>query len=179
MAKRNGGKDRLIHIARIAPPPTPPPPTPQPTPAPRSSIHPPPVVPVNGNGRHVTTNVVAPIRQQTAPPRPSPTPLATTMPTLGPCGGHENAPAAVASTPDVGDIPPQARASKASGIAQIHVLLDAQARITDTSIAQSSGNSGLDAVAVQLARDATYSPKYVACKAVPGDVVFSVHFSAL
>src|SRR5579884_2194534 len=161
---------RITHIARIVPH-TPPPPTPAPTPVAtpvvRSSIAPP-VVTKRGKGPSVVKTV--PVAPRTAPPStatPAPTPAATFTPS-GPCGGHANADPTVAATPPVADIAPDARASKANGTAAIHVSLDADGRVLDAVVARSSGNAGLDATAVQMARGATYTPKYVDCKAVAG-----------
>jgi TonB family protein len=103
--------------------------------------------------------------------------MATFTP-AGPCGGHANADPAVAATPDVADITPQARASRVNGTAAIHVSLDAQGRVVDAVVAQSSGNAGLDVTAVQMARNATYTPRYVDCKAVAGEYTFTVRFFA-
>jgi TonB family protein len=167
-------KVRIIKIARM---PTPPPPTPTPKAVPRPSAEPP-VLSKSAKGTR-PARVLPNVAQTSTPqPRRSATPPPTALPTpaLGPCGGHENAEPAVAATPGVPEISPQARASKANGVAQIRVVLDPGARVTDASVAQSSGNAGLDAVAMQMARDATYTPKYVKCKAVAGTTTFSVRF---
>ncbi len=172
----------IMHIARIAPR-TPPPvvtpaPTPVATPATRASIVPPALAKQGANGPALAKTI--PVIARTAPPlaataAPEPTILAT--PT-GPCGGHANADPTVASTPDVAAIAPQARASKVSGTAAVRVELDAQAHVTQAAVTQSSGNAGLDAVAVQMASGATYTPKYADCKAVTGQYTFTVKFVA-
>lgn len=173
---------RIIKLSKITPPP-PTPPTPQPTPAAKSSIQPPAITPQRNGKPALAHTVVAPVRALTPAPKPlltpTPSPKPSATPALGPCGGHKDADPAVQTTPDVGDIPPEARASKVSGTAQIKVTLDADGHVTATAVAQSSGNSGLDDVAARLARDATYSPKYVNCRAVAGTFVFSVHFGAI
>lgn len=173
---------RIIRLSRITPPP-PPPPTPQPTPAAKSSVQPPAITPKTSGTPAAQRSVVAPLRALTPAPKPlhtqTPSPKPSAAPALGPCGGHKDAEPAVQSTPDVGDIPPEARTSKVTGTAQIKVTLDADGRVIATAVAQSSGNTGLDGVAAQLAREATYSPKYINCRAVAGTFVFSVHFGAI
>ncbi|HET7813570.1 MAG TPA: energy transducer TonB [Candidatus Baltobacteraceae bacterium] len=173
---------RMIKVSRITPPP-PPPPTPQPTPAAKSSVQPPTLTPKTTGKPAALHNVVAPVRALTPAPKPlltpTPSPRPSVTPALGPCGGHKDVDPAVQTTPDPADIPPEARASKVTGTAQIKVTLDAQGHVTATAVAQSSGNTGLDGVAAQLAREATYSPKYVNCRAVAGEFLFSVHFSAI
>lgn len=169
---------RITRIARIVP--TQPPPTPAPTPAATPLVHAsiaPPAISKHTKGPAPARTIAVPPR--TAAPRATiaPTPVATSTPT-GPCAGHANADATVAATPDVTDISPEARASKVSGTAAVHVSLDAQGRVVDAAVAQSSGNAGLDAAAMQMARAATYTPKYVACKAVAGDYTFTVKFVA-
>lgn len=171
----------LTRIARIAPH-TPPPPAPAPTPAAlKTAVHPP-VLSNKGPGPAVAPHpAIATGAPVTTAPHPTPVPSAIPTPaaSAGPCGGHKDADPAVQSTPDVNDIPPEARASKASGIAQIKVSLDPTGRVTATALAQSSGNAGLDAVADRLARGATYTPKYANCKPVAGEFVFTVKFSPL
>jgi TonB family protein len=65
-----------------------------------------------------------------------------------------------------------------NGTAAIHVSLDPEGRVLDAVVAQSSGNAGLDAAAMQMARAASYTPKYVDCKAVAGEYTFTVRFFA-
>jgi TonB family protein len=173
-----------VHIMRVAriPPRTPPPPTPAPTPAATPLVHasiaPPPLKPHAGKGpARVSTVIPVPVRTPAPRVTVAPTPVATATPS-GPCGGHANSDAAVASTPDPVDLTPQARASKVSGTAAIHVLLDPAGHVTDASVAQSSGNSGLDTAALEMARGATYTPKYVDCRPVAGDYTFTVKFVA-
>lgn len=89
-----------------------------------------------------------------------------------------NAAAAVASTPAPPEIPANVRAAGTTGTAAVDVKLDAAARVTAATLVASSGNSGLDELALQMARSAAYTPQYVACKAVAGDVVFTVRFVA-
>jgi TonB family protein len=168
---------RVMQISRI-PPHTPPPtpvPTPVTTPAVHASIAPPKVAVHVGKGpplRTVSTGKPhAPVPVRT----PTPAPAATAT-SAGPCVSV-NADPVVQATPDVPDIPAAARESKADGVTAIQVALDSQGRVTDASVAQSSGNAGLDAVAMQMARDATYSPKYQDCKAVASTYTFRVKFA--
>ena len=171
-------KIQLTTIAKVVPH-TPPPPTP----AAKSSIAPPVITSKNAGPKTAPRNVMAPVRPLTPAPVPSLTPTPghspTIAPSTGPCGGHKNAEAGVEATPEPADIPPEARAAKITGTAQIKVSLDAQGHVSGTAIAQSSGDAGLDAVADKLARAASYTPKYVDCKGVAGEFVFSVHFTAL
>jgi TonB family protein len=177
-------KVRILRIARRTPPP---PPTPAPTPVPapaatpmvHASIAPPPVTPRGNKGVPHVQTVPVPAHTPTvrATATAAPTPMATAT-AAAPCGGHASAEPTVASTPDVADITPEARASKISGIAAIHVVLDPQGHVTDASVAQSSGNAGLDATAMQMARSATYTPHYVDCKPVAGAYTFTVKFVA-
>lgn len=176
-------KVHIMHLARI-PPHTPPPPTPAPTPAATPLVHasiaPPPVKPRPGKApAHVST--VIPVPLHTPAPRAtvasSPTPAVSATPT-GPCGGHSNSDPTVTATPDTPDITPQARSSKVSGTSAIRVVLDPTGRVTGAAIAQSSGNVGLDNVALEMARGASYTPKYVDCRAVAGDYTFTVKFVA-
>ncbi|HEV3152202.1 MAG TPA: TonB family protein [Candidatus Baltobacteraceae bacterium] len=167
-----------LRVARIihTPPPTPVP-TPVRTPAVRSSIAPP-VIHTHSVSGPPVPHVAA------SGPVATPVPVVTAAPTPAPVSTHpgacvsENANPAVESTPDVPDIPPAVRAGKTSGTAAIHVDLDPGGHVVNAGIAQSSGNAGLDAVAMEMARDATYSPKYDGCKPVAGVYTFTVRFAA-
>ncbi len=108
---------------------------------------------------------------------PTPRPIATaTISTTG-CV-RPNASPGVSATPDVSDIAPAARASRVSGIATIDVSLDPSGAVTDAKVARSSGNDGLDANAMTMARNASYTPQYVRCKGVAGTYTFTVRFVA-
>jgi TonB family protein len=65
-----------------------------------------------------------------------------------------------------------------SGTAAIQVQIDPQGGVTNATVAQSSGNTGLDAVAMQMARNATYSPALANCKPVASTYTFRVKFVA-
>lgn len=172
-------KVRVITVARVTP--APPPPTPVPTPAStpsaRASVVPPPVKSRVSKALPAAPKAVASAPTRTAPPRasPAPTPLATPGTTA--CVRSSSDPA-VAATPDAAQIPPEVRAAKVSGTAAIEVSLDPKGRVLDARVAQSTGNAGLDTVAAQMARGATYTPKYVNCKAVAGTYTFTVKFVA-
>ena len=86
--------------------------------------------------------------------------------------------AAVIATPGPPVIPPETRADDTSGIATVRVALDATGQVLDASVAQSTGNSSLDLVAVGMARNARYSAPLHDCKAVAGSYSFSVKFVA-
>jgi TonB family protein len=175
-------KVRIITVARRTPPPPPtPPPAPVPTPAAtprvRASIAPPRTVSHTPKGAVPPPKSIGPgVSARTPLPlTPAPTPLATSSPSS--CV-HNTSDPSVSATPGVGEIPADVRAAKISGLAAIRVALDAQGRVIDASVAQSTGNSGLDSVAMQMARTATYTPRYVDCKAVAGNYVFKVDFRA-
>jgi TonB family protein len=110
--------------------------------------------------------VVAPV------PTPKPAPTAT-----GACP-QPNSGAAVVATPPPPDIALATRASGTSGVATISVQLDQSGQVTGAGVTQSTGNSSLDLVAVQMARDARYSPALHDCKPIPATYAFSVKFVA-
>lgn len=164
-----------IRVARIQTPPPTPPPTPAPTPIVHASIAPPVVRThtLSGPGLHVAHGTPA-------TPAPASTPVPTPVPEATravSCVSTTTGPA-IESTPTMPPIPPDARASKKSGTAAIAVQLDPQGRVTGTSVAQTSGDSGLDAVAAQMATNATYVPKVENCKAVASTYTFTVQFVA-
>lgn len=174
-------KVHVITVARI-PPHTPPPPTPAPTPLAtprvRASIAPPRTTAVKKNapGAQKAAGPTVPLQTPGAStPAPTPTPVATASASSCINATHEPA---VASTPDVAEIPPDVRAAKISGTAAIAVSLDAQGRVVDAKVAQSTGNTGLDSVATEMARAATYTPKTISCKAVASTYTFTVKFAA-
>jgi protein TonB len=174
-------KVHIITVARI-PPHTPPPPTPAPvatvTPLVRASVAPPHTTPVKNAAPGVPKAAGPAVPLQTpgaSTPAPTATPVATASPSA--CVNTTRDPA-VSSTPGVAEIPPEVRAAKISGTAAIAVSLDAQGRVLDAKVAQSTGNTGLDAVATEMARNATYTPKTISCKAVASTYTFTVKFSA-
>ena len=111
---------------------------------------------------------------------PLPRPAVSTAPqverTAEPACPNPDVAAAVTASAPQPELAPAVRAEAVSGIAIVNVSLDARGRVTDTRLAQSSGSSELDIVAVQMARSAGYSPKYASCKAVAGEFAFSVKF---
>jgi TonB family protein len=60
----------------------------------------------------------------------------------------------------------------------VTVALDASGAVTGASVAQSTGSSSLDLVAVGMARDARYSAPLHDCKPIAGNATFSVKFVA-
>jgi TonB family protein len=169
---------RQINIARI-PPHTPPPtplPTPRVTPAAKPKVIPPALHTRSSKGPPVAHVIAVASAAPTSPPQtPAPTPLATSAAVA--CLTHDISPA-VTSTAQPVDIPPQARASKASGTAEIHVEIDQDGHVTNTTVAQSSGDAGLDGVAMQMAKDATYTPALIKCKPVASVYTYTVEFKA-
>ncbi len=173
-------KVRRMTIARIVPR-TPPPPTPAPTSrasaAPKVKVAPPKTSSHTVKGPSLA-RVPSPGSGTAAPSHATPVPTAPpSAPQAQPCLDHDIAPAVSESAAPV-DIPPDVRASKASGTAQIDVQIDADGHVVRTTIAQSSGNAGLDAVALEMARGATYTPALVKCKAVVAAYRYSVKFVA-
>lgn len=106
-------------------------------------------------------------------------PVPTAAPSVAKAGCTDpNAPAAILATPAPPDIPLEVRAQATTGDAVVSVQLDLQGQVLNTSVAQSTGNSSLDLVAVAMARDARYAPALRACKPVAAVAVFSVKFVA-
>ncbi len=151
--------------------PTPPPP-PKPTAAPRTQSSAPPARPGPGPA-------VKPGSGHNATPRPV-VATATPQPVAKAIAGcaQPNIPATVAATPPPPDIAPEARASGTSGTALVSVALDADGQVTTASVAQSTGNSSLDLVAVSMARGARYTPALRDCKPITSAYTFSVKFVA-
>jgi TonB family protein len=153
---------------------TPPPPPPKRTPAPRTVASAPPRKPTGLAGPAGTAYGTPPAATP-APASPTPAPATTTA--AGGCT-QPNAPAAIAASPPPPEIAPEARAEATSGVALVRVQLDPTGQVTGTGVAQSSGNSSLDLVAVGMARDARYTPALHDCKPIAGDFTFSVKFVA-
>jgi TonB family protein len=173
----------IAHIVPHTPPPATPPPTPVPTPRATPAVKAP-IVPPKATQHAVkrppVSHVIAPsVAPSAAAPAASasPAPTPTPAPTALACAQHDITPGIAATAAPV-DIPPEARASKTSGTAAIQVHIDTQGHVTDASVAQSSGNAALDAVAMQMARGTTYTPALVKCKPVAAAYTFTVKFMA-
>lgn len=108
---------------------------------------------------------------------PTPRPVATATVSTAGCV-RPNASPGVSATPDVAEIAAAARASRVSGIAAIDVSLDPSGNVTDAKVARSTGNDGLDASAMAMARNASYTPQYVRCKGIAATYTFTVRFVA-
>jgi TonB family protein len=67
-----------------------------------------------------------------------------------------------------------AKPGKATAI--VRVIVAANGTVSGTTLTASTGNPNLDATALQAARQSTYSPKVVDCRAVAGDYIFKVTF---
>jgi TonB family protein len=149
-----------------------PPPRRMPTPAPRNLTPPRP----RATGAAVARSEGGgPSRATPAPPPPAP----TVVPSPAGAGcAQPNAVAAVIATPGPPDIPAAARADRTNGVALVTVALDSQGDVTGASVAQSTGNSSLDLVAVGMARGARYSAPLHDCKPIAGNATFSVKFVA-
>ena len=65
-----------------------------------------------------------------------------------------------------------------SGITAINVTLDQHGQVLTATLARSSGNAALDALAVQMAKAATYSPARKACRTIVGSYEFTAKFVA-
>jgi TonB family protein len=174
-------KVRRITVARVVPH-TPPPPTPVPTPRATPAAKPsvvPPAVPTRGNRGPRVAHVVSPVSGITpAPPvTPMPTPTAVATSAVQACMQHDISPAVAATSAPV-DIPPEARASKVSGTAAVQVQINTDGRVTNATVSQSTGNMGLDQVAMEMAKGATYTPALVKCKPVASTYTYTVKFVA-
>ena len=149
---------------------------PKPLPAPRiatkahSKIAPPRLSPHNGR---VARRGAVTYEPQTPHPAVTATPAHVAKGCANP-----NAGPAVATAPDTPDIAAQARASGITGVVAIDVSLDPAGNVTDAKVARSIGNDGLDASALTMARNASYTPKYTACKGVASSYTFTVKFVA-
>ncbi len=80
--------------------------------------------------------------------------------------------------PPTPDIPAAARGAAVSGTARVRVTVDPNGTIAAASLAQSSGDSGLDLAALAMARSASYAPATHACKPVAAEYVYAVKFVA-
>lgn len=148
-----------------------PPPHPHHTPAPHPVASAPPAA---RKGPGARGQIAGGGKPAPTPPPPAPSPKAVAN---AACPAPNASPAVVA-TPGPPDIPLSVRAAATNGVALVKVALDAAGQVSDASVAQSTGNSSLDLVAVAMARDARYAPAYVACKAVASTYTFSVKFVA-
>jgi TonB family protein len=164
---------RSATIAVTRRPTPPPPPRPRETPHARSAAPPRKSTPRGENAAPSQGSSVgrAPVTPAPEPSPPAPVAVATSC-------ARRTIPAAVVATPMPPEIAPDARASATSGTTIVKVKLDAAAAILDTSVAQSSGSSSLDLVAVGMAREARFSPVLADCKPVAGEYAFSVKFVA-
>ncbi|MDE2482954.1 MAG: TonB family protein [bacterium] len=170
---------QVVHLDHVHPLPivrrTPPPATPTPAPptaAPsaRPEPRPRPRKKPSRVGAGAGTGAVA---ARSVASLPSVTPRTTPTPNCA-----SDLPAALASAPPIPDIPPAARAAQTSGVARVKVTLDASGAVRDAAMVASTGNPGLDALALQMARAARYTPARHACAAVAGTYTFAVRFSA-
>ncbi len=154
---------------------TPPPPRRLPTPLPSSRAQTS-APPKGRTPSRAAAGAGPPVVATAAPPVPVPTPRPRTA--VAHACDRPNAPAALVASPPPPEIAPAARAEGTSGTAIIAVALDPSGSVTKTGVQQSSGNSSLDLVAVEMARDARYSPALHDCKPIVGSYAFSVKFVA-
>lgn len=161
-------------IALQTPPPKPPPQTPSPRPRPSTIAAKPAATP----GRQALPG--APSVRGTAQPQPTPTPTAAAAVAAAtplPCSGNDIGAATIGDQPQP-DIPAAARAEGTSGTAVVAVRLNGSGGVLSASVAQSTGNSSLDLVAVTMARSARYRPATHDCNAVASTYRYSVRFVA-
>ncbi len=160
---------RPLVIAKAPTPPPTPRPTPRPVASPAPAVSAPPHAKPRGTGHG---------RASSPPARPAaPTPSPRPVPSAPTCT-QTSAPAALLATPSPPILPVAARAAGTSGTTIVTVALDPHGTVIGTSLAQSSGNPALDAIATQLAVQARYAPAVRACRAVAGTYAFSVEFAA-
>jgi TonB family protein len=159
---------RVVHRQTVVPQ-TPPPSTPVPLPSSNPGKHRP-TTTTSHNGKRPANagSTPAPV---IAKVRPSPT-------SAGACV-KPNAPAGVATEPSPADIPLDVRAQNANGTASILVKLDDKGAVLSASVEQSSGNAGLDQVAMTDARNAEYAPAYKDCKPYASEYTFRRAFTVL
>jgi TonB family protein len=160
---------RVRIVRRVAVRPTPPPPrlpvvTHRFTPISHANVH-----LVRTVGTRGTRAVAIAPRIATPTPMPAPSPPG--------CGASNNLSAAIAVVPSPPDIPIDVRAAGTAGTTWVLVQLSADGTVTQAAVVQSSGNGGLDQLALAQARAATYSPALKACKAVPGEYTFKEKWS--
>ncbi len=120
-------------------------------------------------------NPVAPAGPRATPAAPTPSPQPSAS--ANPCG-IANAPAALLSAPTQPPIPATVRATMTSGITDVAVTLDPQGRVLTATLVRSSGNAALDALGVQMAKSATYTPARKACRSIAGSYDFTAKFVA-
>lgn len=158
---------RRVKIIRVIPTPHPTPP-----PSPRRTA----VVPPHVISRAYRRRAVAAFHPQEAPSE-TPVPKPPTAPTATPCAGTDE-PATIVASPPPPDITPAVRALDVSGTAAVLVQLDKSGTVTGAAIAQSTGDASFDAMAVSMAREATYAPARHGCTAIAATYNFKVQFYA-
>ncbi len=159
-----------VHIVRIRHiVPTPPPPV--------FTPHPPAAIVRHGRVNlpvvsHANTGPAATAQAVQTPP-PTPKPLAS-----GENCVTRNAPAAKATAPPPPDIAPDVRSQGVSGTTSVLVQLDARGNVVNASVTTSSGSESLDAAALAMARNTTYTPAIENCKAVASNYTFTARWLA-
>jgi periplasmic protein TonB len=160
---------RPLALTRLQTPPPRPHVTPVPHPIP--STRP---APVQTHGTQPQNTGTGTTGGATTAPAPQPSAAATTA-AANACA-KTNLGAAVTENPPMPDIPSAARAEGTSGVASVSVQLDERGTVTGAAVAQSTGNSSLDLVALGMARGASYSPALHDCKPVASAYTYSVRF---
>lgn len=159
---------RPMVMMRLQTPPPPPKATPPPHPPqavrPKTKSQAAPAAPGSGGNGTATAAPPTPVPQAATPPANA-------------CEKGDVV-AAVTQNPAQPDIPNDVRAAGGSGVTAVQVRLDERGGVTAAAVAQSSGNSSLDLVAVTMARDASYSPALHACKPIASAYTYRVRFFA-
>lgn len=167
----------LAHLPRHTPAPQTPKPVPTATTVAQrvkiTPIHVPQVRPHAGLGATIPT---IPVRVATPSPTPTPFRLTTPVPVASGGCATPNAPAAVKSSPAPPDVPAAVRQAAKSGLAQIRVRLTEQGGFVDEAVESSSGDGGLDQIALQLAKEANYTPALAQCKGTASTYLYRVKF---
>lgn len=168
----------ILHVPKRTPSPQTPKPAPTATPA--SALHarkvPVAVPSIRPRQGPATVPLVAPSPPASASPTPRPLAHLPTPAAAGGCA-DPNAPAAVRATSAPPDIPTAARENAKRAVAQIRVGLTEKGEVSAALVETSTGNDQLDAVAVQMARGATYAPALSQCRAIAGSYLFRVKFT--
>ena len=138
---------------------------------PRVPLHPPRQMAIRSHATLPAIRVARGARASNERPKsaPTPTPL--------PCNSAD-APAAIADEPTAPPISAAVRALDVSGTAAVAVQLDSTGAVISASIAGTTGDTNFDAIALEMARDARYTPAFHACKAVASTYLFRVEFYA-
>lgn len=123
-----------------------------------------------------TVAVVPASACQSPPPQPTPTQVAESR---GPSCPIVNQPAHSPSLAQP-DFPQSAMRQRlpAEVDVVVDVSLSASGAVTNAVVSKSSGDAAIDADALRVVRDSTYSPKIINCKAVPSHYLYEAEYNS-